>query len=183
MEITSDDITLPATVKATFRFDAAVFDAFTKLAAQDKMIAGDKLAQMMTDAVIAAGLLKPADKKRVERLKRLRDRAIQIAINLFQQTKHNFPSDFTLQVFRLAMQQPEFAADYKAHIGNKDPYKHKNPLKDVNRELGWNIKNSIPVEVQKDADGKVIEKRNLKGEVIQSYTLLQLHTDALKAAA
>jgi hypothetical protein len=180
MQTPSDETALPSTVKATFRFDAAVFNAFTELAASERMIAGDKLAQMMTDAVIAAGLLKPADQKRLERLKRLRDRVIEIAINLFQQTKHDFPSDFTLRVFRLAMEEKKFVADYTAHIGDKDPYVHKNPLKDVNRELGWHIKNSIPVEVQKDADGKVIEKRNLKGEVIQSYTLLQLQTNALK---
>jgi hypothetical protein len=47
-------------------------------------------------------------------------------------------------------------------------------MSEVNRELGWRIKNSMPVEVVEDDNGKPVEHCNLKEEVIQSYTLLAL---------
>jgi hypothetical protein len=89
-----------------------------------------------------------------------------------------FSTDITLHVFRRAMQDKTFVADYAAYIGGTDPYVHGNPLKEVNRELGWRIKNALQVEVVRDEDGKPVGPRNLKGGVIQSYTLLKLREAA-----
>jgi hypothetical protein len=107
----------------------------------------------------------------LQRLDRLIRKVVEIATKMFRDG--DFSPDITLHVFRRAIEDKAFVADYTAHIGGADPYVHGNPLKEVNRELGWRIKNAMPVEVVKDADGKPVERRNLKGEVIQSYTLLK----------
>jgi hypothetical protein len=101
---------------------------------------------------------------------------VEIAIKMYHDGE--FSQDITLHVFRRAMLDGAFCKDYTAHIGGADPYVHRNPLKQVNRELGWRIKNALPAEVMKDKDGKFVERQNLKGEVIQSYTLLKLRETA-----
>lgn len=165
-------------VKLSMRIDSALWAAWSELAQRAGYEPISYLKRMMSMAVTEADppVLGYAEKVRLERLNRLIRKVVELAIEMFRNGE--FSPDITLHVFRRAMQDQAFVDDYKAHIGGADPYVHGNPLKDVNRELGWHIKNSMPVEVVKDADGKPVEQRNLKGEVIQSYTLLKLR-DAL----
>jgi hypothetical protein len=163
--------------KISMRWDADQWAAWSKLARRAGYDPVDYIRMMVIKAITEADppVLEPAEQVHLQRLDRLIRKVVEIATKMFHNDE--FSQDLTLHVFRRAMQDEAFVADYTAHIGGADPYVHGNPLKEVNRELGWRIKNAVPVEVVKDADGKVVERRNLKGEVIQSYTLLKLQDE------
>jgi hypothetical protein len=162
------------TVKLSTRFDTSLWVSWSELARRAGYDPIDHIKMMMIEAVTKADppVLDSDEKARLERLGRLIRKVVEIATNMFRDGE--FSTDITLHVFRRAMQDKAFVVDYTAQIGGADPYAHGNPLKEVNRELGWRIKNALPVEVVKDKDGKPVERRNLKREVIQSYTLLKL---------
>ncbi len=165
-------------VKLSMRIDAPLWRAWIKLAEREHYDPIDRIKMMMSAEVINADppVLEDDEKARFERLNRLIRTIVEIAVAMFRNGE--FTSDITLHVFQRAMADDAFRKDYTDHIGGADPYTHGNPLKEVNRELGWRIKNAIPVEVVKDDDGKPVEVRNLKGQVIQSYTRLRLREDA-----
>jgi hypothetical protein len=164
-------------VKISMRWDTVQWSAWSKLAQDAGYDPIDYIRMMVIERVTKAKppVLPPEELTHLDRLNRLIRKVVGIATKMY----HNgeFTPDITLHVFQRAMQDKAFVADYTAHIGGADPYVHGNPLKEVNRELGWRIKNAMPVEVEKDKDGKVVERRNLKGEVIQSYTLLKLRDE------
>lgn len=170
-------ITNDTTVKLSTRIDSQLWAAWSKLAQRNGYDPIDYIKMMMIAAVTKADppVLEPKENNRLQRLDRLIRKVVEIAIEIYRNDQ--FSPDITLRVFQKAMLDKAFVADYMAHIGGADPYVHGNPLKEVNRELGWRIKNSMPVEVVKTEDGKPVEQRNVKGEVIQSYTLLKLRDD------
>jgi len=181
--MSSTNNTADTTVKLSMRIDKGLWEAWkivAKCAAYDPV---DYIKTMMIKAVIEAvpPVLETQEKGRLERLVRLNNRIVEIARATF--VNEPFSADLTLRIFRRAMEDTEFVKDYTAHIGGKDPYLHGNPLKDVNRELGWRIRNALPVEVVKDNNGKPVEQRNLKGEIIQSFSLLKLRNDDKLVAA
>ena len=164
--------------KISMRWDADHWAAWSELARGAGYDPVDYIRMMVVKAIVEADppVLKSSKQASLQRLDRLIRKVVGIAIKM--RREGGFSRDFTLHVFRRAMQDEAFVADYTAHIGGADPYVHGNPLKEVNRELGWRIKNALPeAEVVKDKDGKVVERRNLKGEVIQSYTLLKLRDE------
>ncbi len=179
-QMPSTDKTPDTSVKLSMRIDSPLWAAWSKLAAQAGYDPIDYMRMMIVTAVTQADppVLEGEAKAHLERLDRLIRKVVEIAVAMFR--NREFSADITLRVFRLAMKDPAFVADYTTHIGGKDPYVHGNPLKEVNRELGWRIKNAMPVEVVKGPDGKPVEQRNLKGEVIQSYTLLKLREEAVQ---
>jgi hypothetical protein len=159
--------------KISMRWDAGQWAAWSELARRAGYDPIDYIRMMVITAITNADppVLEAEENIRLQRLDRLIRKVVEIATKMFRDGDD--PRDITLHVFRRAMQDRAFVDDYTAHIGGADPYVHGNPLKEVNRELGWRIKNAMPVEVVKDEDGKPVERRNLKGEVIQSYTLLK----------
>lgn len=163
----------PDTMKLSLRIDTKLWAGWSKLSKEAGYEPIDYMRLMVSRKVMEAkpSLLDEDDKVWFERLDRLISKVVQIAVSMFKNGE--FSQDITLHVFQRAMKDPAFLADYTAHIGGVDPYLHGNPLKEVNRELGWRIKNALPVEVMKTPGGKPDERRNLKGEVIQSYTLLR----------
>jgi len=162
------------TEKLSMRIDSSLWAAWTELSRRTGYEPIDNLRMKMIEAVTEANppVLEPGENSRLQRLNRLIRKVVEIADGMFR--NNEFSPDITLHVFRRAMQDEKFVADYITHIDGADPYVHGNPLKEVNRELGWRIKNAMPVDVVKDQDGKPVERRNLKHEVIQSYTLLKL---------
>ena len=176
----TDDIN--SSVKLSMRINTPLWAAWSTLAERAGYDPIDYVKMMIIGKVTKADppLLKPDEHNRLQRLDRLIRRVVEIAVAMFK--NNEFSPHITLHVFRRAMQDERFVEDYKEHIGGADPYIHGNPLKEVNRELGWRIKNAMPVKVEK-VDGKPVEQRNLKGEIIQSYTLLKLrHKGTLMAA-
>lgn len=165
-------------VKISMRWPAVQWGAWSELARQAGYDSVDYIRMLVIKAITEADppVLEPEQNIHLQRLDRLIRKVVEIAVKMFRHGE--FSQDITLHVFRRAMQDEAFVTDYTAHIGGADPYVHGNPLKEVNRELGWRIKNALPVEVVKDADGKPVEQRNLKGEVIQSYTLLKLSNES-----
>ena len=165
------------TVKLSMRIDSPLWAAWSELARRAGYDPIDYMRMMLIAEVVKADppVLEPEENRRLQRLDRLIRKVVKIATEMF----HNgeFSPEITLRVFQRAMQDQVFLADYMAHIGGADPYLHGNPLKEVNRELGWRIKNSMPVEVVKGEDGKPVERRNLKDQVIQSFTLLKLRDE------
>lgn len=164
--------------KISMRWDAIQWAAWSKLAQRAGYDPVDYIRMLVIKAITEADpqVLEVEDKARLQRLDRLIRKAVEIAVAMYRNGE--FSEDITLHVFQRAMDNQEFRQDYIAHIGGADPYAHGNPLKEVNRELGWRIKNALPAEVVKDKDGKTVERRNLKGQVIQSYTLLKLRDAA-----
>lgn len=160
-------------VKISMRWDTVQWVAWTELARREGYDPVDYIRMMVVAAITHADppVLPSEETIRLQRLDRLIRKVVEIAVKM--ERDHEFSPDITLHVFRRAMQDKAFVTDYTAHIGGANPYVHGNPLKEVNRELGWRIKNALPVEVVKDSEGKPVERRNLKGEVIQSYTLLK----------
>jgi hypothetical protein len=165
------------TVKLSMRIYKRLWAGWSELARRTGYDPVDYIKMMMIAMVTTADppVLELEEKSRLQRLDRLIRKVVEIAIEMFRNGE--FSPDITLRVFQRAMQDQAFVADYKTHIGGADPYVHGNPLKEINRELGWRIKNSLPVEVVKNEDGTPREQRNLKGEVIQSYTLLKLRDE------
>ncbi len=171
--MTKEAVDPASAVKLSFWVGSVSWNGWIELAKRKSLDPIDYLRIMMTDAVAdAEPAVIPAEaKEALKRVNRMIQKVIEIAVSMFKNGQ--FTQDITLHVFRAAMADQRFKADYITHIGGKDPYEHGNPLKEINRELGWRIKNALPVEVVKK-DGKPAEKRNLKGEVIQSYSLLAL---------
>ena len=161
--------------KLSMRVDAPLWAAWQTLAARANHDPVDFIKMTMIGEVTRAKppVLEPSEIEHLDRLTRLIQKVIGIAVWLDLDKDVELPDDITLQVFRAAMADDKFRRDYTTHIGGADPYHHGNPLKEVNRELGWRIKNALAADVVKDEDGKTVERRNLKGEVIQSYTLLK----------
>ena len=160
--------------KISMRWDAVHWAAWTKLAHRNGYDPVDYIRMMVIKAITEANppVLSSEEKARLQRLDRLIQKVVEIAVTM--KKKFEFSEDITLHVFQRAMDDDAFRRDYIAHIGGGDPYAHGNPLKDVNRELGYRIKKAVAADVVKDKDGKPVERRNLKGQVIQSYTLLKL---------
>lgn len=162
-----------STVKLSMRIDTPLWTAWSTLAERAGYDPIDYVKMMIIGEVTKADppLLKPDEHRRLQRLDRLIRKVVETAVAMFR--NNEFSPHVTLHVFQRAMHDEKFAETYKEHIGGADPYVHGNPLKEVNRELGRRIKNALPVEVEK-VGGKPVEQRDLKGEVIQSYTLLKL---------
>lgn len=165
-------------VKLSMRIDAPLWAAWTEISKRAGYDPIDNMRMMMISAVTNADppVLDDKENARLKRLDRLIRKVVEIAVAMFR--NNEFTPDITLHVFQRAMKDDAFRKDYIDHIGGADPYEHRNPLKEVNRELGWRIKNAISVEVVKGDDGKPVQVRNLKGQVIQSYTRLKLREDA-----
>ncbi len=165
----STDKTPDATVKLSMRIDSTLWAAWSKLAARAGYDPIDylklKLAAEVADADPA--VLEPNERDRFRRRNRLIQKVMELAVSM------EFSTDITLRVFQKAMKDDGFRADYTTQIGGADPYAHGNPLKEVNRELGRHIKNAVGAEVVRDENGEPDEHRNIKGEVIQSYTRLR----------
>ena len=171
------------TVKLSMRVISRLWTAWSELARRAGYDPIDYMRMMMIEAVTSADppVLEPDDDIQLQRLNRLIRKVVEIAVQMYRDGE--FSPDITLHVFQRAMQDEGFVADYTAHIGGADPYVHGNPLKEINRELGWRIKNAMPVDVVKTTDGKPMERRNLKGEVIQSYTLLKEREEQSRGAS
>jgi hypothetical protein len=164
-------------VKLSMRIDAPLWRAWTEISKRAGYDPIDNMRMMMISEVTKADppVLEDEESARLKRLDRLIRKVVEIAVAMFRNGE--FTPDLTLHVFQRAIADDAFRKDYIDQIGGADPYAHGNPLKEVNRELGWRIKNAIPVEVVKDSGGKPVEVRNLKGQVIQSYTRLKLRQD------
>jgi len=164
--------------RISIRWDAVHWAAWTKLAHREGYDPVDYIKMMVIKAITEANppVLESEEKTRLLRLARLIKRVVEIAVTMYRNGE--FSEDITLHVFQRAMDDAAFRKDYIAHIGGGDPYAHGNPQKDVNRELGYRIKKALPADIVKDKDGKRVERRNLKEQVIQSYTLLKLREAA-----
>jgi hypothetical protein len=142
-----------------------VYDAL-KLSAQQQGIEPNELIQnLIVDHVIETKTLDAATQKHIVTGRRLIAAAVEVAKQrcrdgLFEQT-------ITLDTFRACSADPQWIADYEAYVGD-NPYKHGNPRKAINREIGFGIRRAIGGEVVK-SDGKPLSIKVLS-EVIQSYT-------------
>lgn len=84
-----------------------------------------------------------------------------------------FDEDFTLNVFRTAISAPRMRADYESAIGG-DAYAPNLPGKFLlNMSLGWHIRNAVGAVPKRDASGQELRRR-IGGEVLDSYTLLEM---------
>lgn len=153
------------TSKHTLTLLTTVYDAL-KLSAQQQGIEPNELIQnIIIDHVIEAKTLDAVTQKHILTGRRLIAAAVEVAKQRCRDGL--FAATITLDTFRACCADPKWIADYEAYVGD-NPYKNGNPLKGINREIGFGIRRAIGGEVVK-ADGKPVSVKVLS-EVIQSYT-------------
>lgn len=142
-----------------------VYDAL-KLSAEQQGVEPNELIQnLIIDHVIEAKTLDAATQEHILTGRRLIATAVEIAKQRCRDGL--FADSITLDTFRACSADPKWIADYEAYVGD-NPYKNGNPLKGINREIGFGIRRAIGGEVVK-VGGKPVSTKVL-GEVIQSYT-------------
>jgi hypothetical protein len=158
---------VPKTTKHTLTLLDSVYAALKLSAARQGLEPNEVIQNLIIDHVIEAGTLDEATQKRIETGRRLVASAVEVAKQRCREGL--FSSSITLDTFHACASDPEWAADYRAYVGD-DIYKNGNPMKGgINREIGFRIRAGIGGEVEKNDDGKPVMAKVL-GEVIQSYT-------------
>ena len=155
------------TAKHSLTLLVSVYDALKVSAAAQGLEPREVIQNLIIDHVIAAGTLDKVTREHIETGRRLVAHAVQVARQRCRDGL--FASSITLDTFHACAADPQWAADYRAYVGD-DIYKNGNPLKGgINREIGYRVRAAIGGEVMKDNDGKPVLAKVL-GEVIQSYT-------------
>jgi hypothetical protein len=153
------------TSKHSLTLLTTVYDAL-KLSAQQQGIDPNELIQnLIIDHVIEAKTLDPITQEHIVTGRRLVATAVEVAKQRCRDGL--FAPTITLDTFRACSADPKWIADYEAYVGD-NPYKHGNPRKAINREIGFGIRRGIGGEVVKSG-GKPLSVKVLS-EVIQSYT-------------
>lgn len=130
---------------------------------------GDHISAILANEAIASGYMDKDDadclKAHQEMLKNARETAIQL------HRSGQFSEHFTRDVFREMMNDEAVRATYEKAIGG-DAYAEKLEGKmPLNMYLGWEIKNAVGANVQKNEDGKP-RRASVRNEAIKTYTLL-----------
>ena len=82
-----------------------------------------------------------------------------------------FDPAITLLAIRACTRDPEWLRNYARFVGG-DAYRHRNPLKkQINPGFAKSVKARLGAENRVDRHGRSVTK-DVKGEIIQSYTLL-----------
>ena len=156
----------PKTAKHTLTLQAPIYEALKRSAAKRGLDVNTHMQNVLTDHVIDDDTLDAETRAQIELGRSLIDRAVETAKQRCRDGL--FARTITLDTFQACTADPKWAADYKTYVG-ADIFKHGNPLKRINREIGFRIRAAIGGEVEKDDTGAAVNAKVL-GEVIQSYT-------------
>jgi hypothetical protein len=164
-------------VKLSLRLDAPIHAALQKEGQAKGREIGEHIQRILTEHAINQKLLDHETTKDYETAWSLVHRAVETARRICRDGA--FASDITLQTFRQCMEDKSWAADYESYVRD-NPYKHGNPRKAINKEIGLRIKERIGGQVVKMSNGKPA-KTPVVGEIIQSYTPMEsFNSDAVK---
>ena len=159
----SDQIT--KTSKHTLTLFTTVYQALKRSAENQGLEPNELIQTLIIDHVIQAKTLDTVTQEHIMRGRRLISKAVEVAKKRCRDGQ--FADTITLDTFRACSADPKWIADYEAYVGD-NPYKNGNPLKSINREIGFGIRRAIGGQVVKES-GKPVTVKVL-GEVIQSYT-------------
>lgn len=172
-------MTQSKTARISLRLDTAVNRALEVLADQAGFEVGTYIQKVLSDHALASGVMPEDDAKKLRLTNEVISEVIKHAHLRFAQGL--FDEHFTLQVIRQAMTDGSLRKKYEAVVGG-DAYATGLPGKSpLNMYLGWYIKNAIGAEPILDGQGNP-KRVTVRGEPIQSYTLLQMATPLTKAA-
>jgi hypothetical protein len=154
------------TAKHTLTLLTSVYEALKLSAERDGVEPNELIQSLIIDRVIADGTLDAETQEHILTGRRL----IATAVDVAKQRCRDglFADTITLDTFKACCADAKWLKDYEAYVGD-NPYKNGNPLKAINREIGFGIRRAIGGIVQKDDGGKAVTVKVL-GEVIQSYT-------------
>jgi hypothetical protein len=154
------------TSKHTLTLLVSVYSALKASAAKQDLEPNELIQNLIIDHVIAAGTLDAETRAHIELGRSLIARAVEVAKQRCRDDL--FSEAITLETFQACTADPAWAADYETYIED-NIFKHGNPLKRINREIGFRVRAGIGGTVVKDGQGKATTAKVL-GEVIQSYT-------------
>lgn len=158
-------------IQLTIRIPSSIHAALSKQAQAQHSTQqlGDHISFILASEAISSGYMNKDDaeclKAHQEMLKNARETAIQL------HRSGHFGEHFTRDVFRAMMNDVEIRSTYEKAIGGDayaDKLEGKMPL---NMYLGWEIKNAVGANVQKNDDGKP-RRASVRNEAIKTYTLL-----------
>ena len=152
--------------KHSVTLPVAVYAALKKAAAEEGLEPYEKIQELVVNYVISKRALDPSIQKKIETGRALIAQAVDIAKKI--SSEESFSRSITLDTFRACVKDEAWAKAYREYIED-DIYKHGNPLKSINREIGFRIRAAIGGEVETGPDGKAVVAK-VSGEVIQSYT-------------
>lgn len=153
------------TSKHSLTILTSVYSAVKLSAAKLGIDPNELIQNLIIDHVIDAGTLDTPTQEHIMKGRQLVATAVEVAKQRCRDGL--FAPTITLDTFRACCSDPQWLADYEAYVGD-NPYKHGNPRKAINREIGFGIRRAIDGEVVK-SNGKPVSAKVL-GEVIQSYT-------------
>jgi hypothetical protein len=168
-----------ATSRHALTLPTAVYAAL-KLSAERRGLEPNTLIQnLIIDQAIKDDTLDPDMRTHIEAGRFVIEMAVEVAK---QRCRDGKPaSTITLDTFRACAADEKWVAAYKTYVQD-DIYKHGNPLKQINREIGFRIRAAIDGRVIKDDKGKPAVVKVL-GEVIQSYTPMKSYDHGLVGGA
>ena len=127
------------------------------------------IERVLTEHAITMELIDTGSAERLRLGWSLGDRAIETARELCR--KGAFASDIIRETFQRCGDGPTWRGDYERYIGG-DIYRHGNPLKSINKEIGHRIRAGIGGTVLRHPNGKPV-KEKVSGAIIQSFTLME----------
>ena len=161
-------------VKLTLRLDPALARGLETLAERASMDVAAYAERVLTRRVLDSdAITDPSVRQRLELRDKVADTLIGIALQMERDGAFN--EHITLDVFREMMSSREARGEYEALVGGGATDTGL-PGKVVNLYLGRCIKRALKAESQKDEAGR-IRRAFVKGEPIQSYTLLRRPDD------
>ncbi len=163
-------------MKTSLRLDAPLHAAITQDAQTENREFSEHVQRILIHYAIGKGLLTQEQIDDYELLWRLVDEAVRMARKIC--CDGGFGPDITYRTIRACMENESWAAAYEKYVRD-NPYKNGNPRKGpINKELGFRIKESIggtAVMTSKNRPAKV----SVSDSIIQSYTLLEKHNEAM----
>lgn len=170
----------PEAVKVSLRLDARIHAAIQNEGRVKGREVGEHIQRLLAEHAIEQKLLDDATVVEFEMKESLVQRAVDTACRIIRDG--GFAPDITHKAFNVCMADPEWAADYEAHVKD-NPYKHGNRRKGpINKEIGLRIRKGIGGRV-KLSDGKPV-KIPVVGSIIQSFTEMEsFNSDAVRAKA
>ncbi|MCF8707310.1 hypothetical protein [Rhizorhapis sp. SPR117] len=159
------------TIRASLRLKPDVHAAVLKAASARGVEAATFMQNAIEQAVYE--FLPEERRRELEMMDQFFTIAQDLARQIFDQGR--FTEHFTLTVIQDMTENPDIRLLYANLIGDDDILKtgvaKKSPL---NMYLGWYIKNAIDAKPLLDGSGKP-RRAFVKGQIIQSYTLLTLN--------
>jgi hypothetical protein len=156
-------------IKVSLRLDSLIYAALQKEALAQGRDIGDYMQRVFTRHAIDNKLVDEASGQDYELRESLVDRAVEFAQMI--KRAEGITRDITNKAVIACMTDEQWLANYAVYVRD-DPFRHKNPRKAINKEIGLRIRRAIGAKVARSSDGKPI-KTPVSDSIIQSFTEME----------